>query len=510
MADSNEKKSLDEILSDLNRILSRMPDLADTLKTPEIKPIDFSSIVEEKLRPVEEIKIENDTEVKSEVPAERLNTEIQSSESGNTPAENKEDQVYSSLDSNVSKPENENAGNACRNDVQAEGSKVLESTNDFGAPDIDFLFGMASESDGRKDLETAPQALPSDLAAYKPEEKTGGEMEENREEKKEEPIQPPQEINDSSQNSGEADLGNNAPSENTLGSDENSLVLDIEKLSQAGDDLQQIPQPQNQEPATVEDSGEKTVKIDLSEIVLDQGADAQPSESLVKEKEVKSESDPNLSLEIGALESVAENKSDLDSELEKLTLETPLQPNSGETEFKAETADTRQETEEKTVIFDPQIKEDMQVQEEEKTVVFSPSETNRIPKENQDFTSLQAPESVPAERVKNVGFIVMDRNMLNHVLRNIDEICLASQSKPMFVNRAFILDYSEDTNANLINQKAAENSCLAVVAVGEFPHERVYELETVFSSGNTLFRNFKPSEFSRAQAIDFVLDLIAK
>lgn len=513
MADSNEKKSLDEILSDLNRILSRMPDLAETIKTPEIKPIDFSSIVEEKLKPVEEIKIENDAvEAKSEITGEGLNTDVHGGGAENIQNENVDNQVYSSAETETSKIENENPEPACLNDVNTESSKVLESTNDFGAPDIDFLLGMAGESEDKKDLGNTQSFQPSDLApAVKPEDKIGGEMEENREEKKEEALPPSQETDINSQNSGE-----NVPGEQAGETDENSLVLDIEKLSQSADDsqkvseTQQVPDMPGPETKPVEDAGEKTVKIDLSEIVLDPGTSPQASDPAAEEKETKSDSGPNLNLEIGSLESAEGKKSGLEAELEKLTLDTPLQSENAETEIKAETANTQDQGEDKTLIFDPQIKEDTQVQEEEKTVVFSPSEKNRIPQENQDFTAIQAPESVPAERVKNVGFVVMDRNMLNHILRTMDEICLASQSKPMFINRAFILDYSEDTNANFINQKASENSCTAVVAAGEFPHDKVYELETVFSSGNILFRNFKPSDFSRAQAIDFVLDLIAK
>ena len=75
MDKKNEKKkeSIDEILSDLNGLLNKMPSILDGIKMPEIKPVEFSSKQEpaarrEKPAPVPE-KAPETREVRREEPA---------------------------------------------------------------------------------------------------------------------------------------------------------------------------------------------------------------------------------------------------------------------------------------------------------------------------------------------------------------------------------------------------------------------------------------------------------
>lgn len=490
MSDFKEKKTLDEILSDLNKILGKMPDLADKLKAPEIKPIDFSAIASEKselsedISPVLENKkleeeskenldndksyVENKQGNDISIPDESLKSEANDLNLQNQPEEKKEDSDMSFS----AEPEQINI-----EEVKEEKEpKVLDNTGDFSVPDIDFLMGLTSSEKNT----TSKTKIKEDSSQYEKAEIGGDMPEDNKNDKddfeiKEDIISEPEKESASSQE----------PKSETVSLPES----DKNEISQDTNDI-----------------GEKTLKIDISDIneVAGNKKDENISQGPNLNFEITSESDSQKSENEISKENSIKDVS-LESELEKFTLA------SEESEKQKESPENS--SEERTLIFEPSSSaadSQKDTSQEEKTVVFSPSETNRIPSEDRDFTSVSAPESILPERIKNVGFIASDRNMLNHVLKTLDEICLSSSDKPMFINRSFVLDYSQELNANLINQKASETSCQAVVAAGEFPHEKIYELETVFSSSNLLFANFKPSDFSKSHAIDFVLDLITR
>jgi len=125
--------------------------------------------------------------------------------------------------------------------------------------------------------------------------------------------------------------------------------------------------------------------------------------------------------------------------------------------------------------------------------------------------ALEPPKSVDAERIKNVGFVFsFDQDLFLSVLKTIDDICLSSKEKPMFVKRSFVLTYDDSltSDALIINSKNEKVS--AVVLVGELPVEKTYEFENALSQNNIYFVNFKKDNFSRSKAIDFVLELIAR
>ncbi len=125
--------------------------------------------------------------------------------------------------------------------------------------------------------------------------------------------------------------------------------------------------------------------------------------------------------------------------------------------------------------------------------------------------ALEPPKSVDAERIKNVGFVFsLDQDLFLSVLKTIDDICLSSKEKPMFVKRSFVLTYDDSltSDALIINSKNEKVS--AVVLVGELPVEKTYEFENALSQNNIYFVNFKKDNFSRSKAIDFVMELIAR
>jgi len=155
----------------------------------------------------------------------------------------------------------------------------------------------------------------------------------------------------------------------------------------------------------------------------------------------------------------------------------------------------------------------------EATVVFTnsqaaPSETSRNAVSEGDLQALidkLPPENVLPERIKQVGFIYSsDVSSIFNVINSLDEICLASGEKPMFAKRAFVLPFAPEMSANYLTQRVSETGAVALIVVGEFPQEKLYEFETVFNTAGVLFRSLNPAEFSKGSAIDIVMELVLK
>ena len=122
----------------------------------------------------------------------------------------------------------------------------------------------------------------------------------------------------------------------------------------------------------------------------------------------------------------------------------------------------------------------------------------------------QPQENVLPERIKNVGFIYSsDRAILVNLLNIMDEICLSSPDKPMFIKRSFVLDFTADINANYLVQKVAETNSIAIIAAGVFPQEKIYEMGTVFNSAGILFKNIT-ADTNKSEIIDFMLELVIR
>lgn len=527
MPDFKDKKTLDEILSDLNKILDRMPDLTEKLKAPEIKPINFSSIVEDKIGDKLENSAERDdtksfTEkeksvIESQSATDReevYTTDYQQIPDVDSPAQ--EPVLHDVVDVSdpvqkdgklVDKVQNEAVDTNA--DIKDQEDKILGNTADFGVPDIDFLINL-EQSYSSQDRECEKDSV--DFQKRQEDEYLdGGEMDDKNQGK--ENYKDGEENLNLNEKSAELDseitLNLNDESERISSSDdlpsnqeksdsqsEISLQIDIEKL----DSIESQTAFENPNNIGDQNLSEDTIGVEPSDMNFQQ-----------PQKDKSSGQVLDLNLEVP---SQVEQKKQQPQVYEK-----PYSAHEGLEQFTLAVNDNNPSKgdslpeEDKTLVFEPSIPEqqgqDLGLQEE-KTAVFSPDETNSILQSDRDFSTDQAPSQIPSERIKNAGFIFSDRNMLNHVLKTLDEICLASKDKPMFINRSFIFEYSQDFSSNLINQKAAETSCQAIVAAGEMPHENVYELETVFSSAGIIFRHFKPSDFSKSQAIDFILDLIAK
>ncbi|MEF3280952.1 MAG: hypothetical protein K6357_08325 [Elusimicrobiota bacterium] len=127
------------------------------------------------------------------------------------------------------------------------------------------------------------------------------------------------------------------------------------------------------------------------------------------------------------------------------------------------------------------------------------------------YLSLQPPPEVLPERIKSVGFIYgSDEEVFKEALKTIDEICLSSKDKPMFVKRAFVLPYSDDLNADSVLLNSKEEKVCAVVLIGELPMEKKYEIENALSHNNIYFVNFKKNNFNRSIALELIMELIVR
>ena len=80
----------------------------------------------------------------------------------------------------------------------------------------------------------------------------------------------------------------------------------------------------------------------------------------------------------------------------------------------------------------------------------------------------------------------------------------------MFAKRAFVLPFAPEMSANYLTQRVSETGAVALIVVGEFPQEKLYEFETVFNTAGVLFRSLNPAEFSKGSAIDIVMELVLK
>ncbi|MBI4351247.1 MAG: hypothetical protein HY550_07400 [Elusimicrobia bacterium] len=153
--------------------------------------------------------------------------------------------------------------------------------------------------------------------------------------------------------------------------------------------------------------------------------------------------------------------------------------------------------------------------EEEKTVIFqaSPDTTTRAQaKDLGTLSARQPPEGVPAERLRSMAFLYSpgDEALCATVLSELDAICLRSASKPMFIKRALVKPCDVDSNANFVHQSVVDSGAIGLVCVGAVPQEKLYEIESAFTSSGGFFRHFDVSSFTHSSALDLVADLIVR
>jgi len=58
------------------------------------------------------------------------------------------------------------------------------------------------------------------------------------------------------------------------------------------------------------------------------------------------------------------------------------------------------------------------------------------------------------------------------ILLELDAICLKSETKPMFVRRAFVKVFEQDTNPNLALQNVSDSKASGLICAGNIPQEK--------------------------------------
>jgi hypothetical protein len=120
-------------------------------------------------------------------------------------------------------------------------------------------------------------------------------------------------------------------------------------------------------------------------------------------------------------------------------------------------------------------------------------------------------QNIPSERIKNVGFVYLsEEETFVELLKMIDEICLSSKEKPMFVKRSFVLNYDDTISSDVIILNAKNEKVIAVVFVGQIPPDKKYEFENSLSQEGIYFINFNKANLTKSSVIDFIMELIIR
>lgn len=153
--------------------------------------------------------------------------------------------------------------------------------------------------------------------------------------------------------------------------------------------------------------------------------------------------------------------------------------------------------------------------DEDKTMVYdpgtSPGVTSRSKAKDLDgLAQMQVPQEIPAERVRSVVFLYAaeEKAFCASVLTELDAICLKSAEKPMFIKRASVKECDPEINGNYVLQTVADSGAQGLVCVGNIPQEKVFEIESAFTSAGKFFRHYDSAGFSHSAALDLVSDLI--
>jgi hypothetical protein len=169
--------------------------------------------------------------------------------------------------------------------------------------------------------------------------------------------------------------------------------------------------------------------------------------------------------------------------------------------------------EEKTVVFGPGQMPETSGGE---TLVYQggdPSSTSRRTEASlSELAVLEPPGTVDKTRIKTMAFLYAsgEERLCADVLAALDAICLKSESKPMFIKRAFVKPCADDMKGGLAQQMVAEAGASGVFCVGSVSQEALYDIENSFNSAGLFFRHFSSDNFGLSSALDSVLDLILK
>jgi hypothetical protein len=171
--------------------------------------------------------------------------------------------------------------------------------------------------------------------------------------------------------------------------------------------------------------------------------------------------------------------------------------------------------EEKTVVFGPGQMSGTPGGEE--TLVYQggdPSATSRMKAEASlpELAAMEPPAAVDKSRVKTLAFMYAagEEKFCADVLATLDAICLKSESRPMFIKRAFVKPCGDDMRGAMAQQMVSDAGAAGLICVGSVSQEALYDIENAFGSSGSFFRHFSQDSFGLTSALDSVLDLILK
>ncbi|MCX5786703.1 MAG: hypothetical protein NTX59_13560 [Elusimicrobia bacterium] len=124
----------------------------------------------------------------------------------------------------------------------------------------------------------------------------------------------------------------------------------------------------------------------------------------------------------------------------------------------------------------------------------------------------QPPAAVPQERIITVAFLYSEGNesLMTSILSELDAICLKSETKPMFVRRAFVKVYEQDANPNFILKNVSASKAAGLICTGDIPSEKFDDLENVFSPSGLFLRHLTAENFNHSSALDLILELMLR
>ncbi len=569
MDDKNEKKkkeSIDEILSDLNGLLNRMPSILDGIKMPEIKPVEFAPAREEKrpepAQPPAQPPAEADKTVVLEgfqgLPEGSQAPEPQPKSAPQVPSDASDKTIVieslSSLPEGAKAPREEKlvpqslgdfmfGGDASgmeqpaeepgpepQEPKPAEAPKPaeedvrvsFETTKDFGGiPDIDALMQLSeSDLDGLSAEEQAGEAAPAPGPAAK-EEPAPVSLPEIS------PAEPAAVEEPSAAPGASAEAPAAAPEQPEAQPSEDELAEFEKQLAAAapqGGEMENKPEEEKPQPEQPEErpAQEAGAPAGFEALTIEpEGAASQPEPSLNAEpspaEAQPAQPEPSLSLEPKPEEAAPEPQLEPSLSVEPSPAEAqPAQPEPGLVLEPASAAVTppAEPSGEETLVVPPPAGA---ASDEEKTVIFEAGSTPGVTSRSQagDLAGLAekpAPEGIPPERQRSLAFLyaVEDKALCASLLAELDAICLKSADKPMFIRRASVRECEADVNANYVLQSVNDAGANGLICVGAIPQEKVYEIESVFNSAGGFFRHYDSSNFGHSAALDLVMDLILR
>ncbi|MBI5743682.1 MAG: hypothetical protein HY952_03960 [Elusimicrobia bacterium] len=535
-----KKESIDDILSDLNGLLNKMPSILDGIRMPEMKPVEFTAPEPKKPQPA---------------PAPAPEPELKTPEANPEADKTVVMQAFSGLPEGAPEPQTPSASDADKTMIVDSFSSVPEGGQAPGSDKLvlqslgDFMFGDDSREPGEPASKASPEPEPApELPVMEPE---------PQEQKA--PAAASSEIN---------------PFESTR---DFGGIPDIDALIQMSDGKapQEKPEPAPEPVPAVEIQAAGQTSVDeLAEFEKQLQASVPQGEVMEKKPEDEKPAElapaPEQAPEPAGL--VLEPSSEPKTELEGLTLEPKPEPavEAPQTEPQAsetlqlepiasvsqpppaaggielsigEQAGSTQEfgvpaaqpepapapeqglvLESASSVLTPQepsgdatLVMPPPAGDEDKTVIFEAGAAPGVTSRSQagDLAGLAGrpvPEGIPADRVRSIMFLYApeDKALCATVMAELDAICLKSADKPMFVKRAAVRECSPDMNGNYLQQSVADAGGQGLICVGAIPQEKVYEIESVFASSGGFFRHYDSASFSHSSALDLVLDLVLK